>query len=131
MAASQLLSKVKEMGLPSSTTALEDGTAVGNFSSTGNDIDILGYRIVKTDSPEQLKEYFSEYFHKPPRFVRNDESTIGRPWIEVVPLDEMTSSDPSPILDQAPDLRKRHGKDLYTVFAVVRYPDGTFDWRGW
>lgn len=129
LGASTLLSKLEELGLPPSAEPILSGKDVGNFHSTGNEIDILAYRIVKTRSPNELRDFFSAYRHRPPGFIQKSESTIETPWIDVVPLDDLSSRDPTGLRDPAWDLR-RHGRDLFAVYTVVRYSDGTFDWRG-
>ena len=130
LGAGRLLTKLEELGLPPSAEPILSGKAVGNFHNTGNEIDILGYRIVRTKSPEDLRDFFREYRHQPPDFLQKSESTVDRPWIDVASLEDLSMRDPVRLRDLAPEIRRLHGRDLFAVYSVVRYSEGTFDWRG-
>ena len=122
--ASKLLRAISKAPLPKDAAIVVDGSDVGGFiSGTGDAIDVLAYRVFRSDLPEpDVRAILHEYLREDNKngfdagLFRLDKPAVPRAGVteqilrRTLPLAELPT---------------------YVFYSVDRIDDGTWDWRGW
>lgn len=127
-----LLEKLR--ALDAEAEVVRAGWGVGNYGATGNNLDVMAYRIVKAEGVNVLRERYGGYLAGT---VANGgdgmwESSIERPRVEILPLKEMDLRDwriPREVREAAAEISAMEG--VFVVYAVVRRAERGIDFRGY
>lgn len=122
-AAENLRRSLSDIELPKDAQILEESSDVGGFiSGTGDEIDILAYRVFVSDLPDaSVYQVFAPWTD---RSHADDIRGIFR-------LDSMEtpqSSVTEQFLRRAISQLNAHA---YVIYSAKRIDDGVWDWRGW
>lgn len=121
-AAQRLLVNLQHLPLPQDGRLLYERAEVGNYlSATGDDTDVLAYRVFITDLPaKDISDFFAP-FQKGKEFelgVRGMDAPPNSPYLDM-----------GSILQHVPHADRGHAYILYAVDRCSE--DGIWDVRGW